>query len=103
VLLRHGWPENVRELEACLKRALVKSPSRVLDEDSLGLPQAEDSEPIYSLKAIRESAELRAVQAALSKASGNLTLAASFLGIDRKVLRDVMERLNLKKADFKGL
>jgi DNA-binding NtrC family response regulator len=103
VLLRHGWPENVRELEACLKRALVKSHSRVLDEDSLGLPQAEDSEPIYSLKAIRESAELRAVQAALSKASGNLTLAASFLGIDRKVLRDVMERLNLKKADFKGL
>jgi len=39
---------------------------------------------------------------ALGKARGNLTLAASFLGIDRKVLRDIMERLGISKEEFKG-
>jgi DNA-binding NtrC family response regulator len=30
-----------------------------------------------------------------------LTLAATILGIDRKVLREIMERLGIKKENFK--
>ena len=100
-LLKYTWPGNVRELENKIQKALLDSSSRVIDEDSLDLPEDPHREQL-SLKAAREEAETRAINHALTKARGNLTLAASFLGIDRKVLRDVMERLGIKKEEFKG-
>jgi DNA-binding NtrC family response regulator len=101
-LLKYTWPGNVRELENKIQKALLNSSSRVIDVDSLDFPEDPDKE-LLSLKAAREQAELKAINLALSKAKGNLTLAASFLGIDRKVLRDIMERLGLRKEDFKAL
>ncbi|MEO6094682.1 MAG: sigma 54-interacting transcriptional regulator [Fibrobacteria bacterium] len=100
-LLKYTWPGNVRELENKIQKALLNSSSRVIDVESLDLPEDPDRE-LLSLKAAREQAEGQAINLALSKARGNLTLAASFLGIDRKVLRDIMERLGIKKEDFKG-
>jgi DNA-binding NtrC family response regulator len=100
-LLKYTWPGNVRELENKIQKALLNSSSRVIDVESLDLPEDPDRE-LLSLKAAREQAEALAINLALSKARGNLTLAASFLGIDRKVLRDIMERLGIKKEDFKG-
>jgi DNA-binding NtrC family response regulator len=100
-LLKYTWPGNVRELENKIQKALLNSSSRVIDVDSLDLPEDPDRE-LLSLKAAREQAEGRAIHMAMAKAKGNLTLAASFLGIDRKVLRDIMERLSIKKEDFKG-
>ncbi len=100
-LLRYTWPGNVRELENKIQKALLNSSSRVIDVESLDLPEDPDRE-LLSLKAAREQAEAQAISLALTKARGNLTLAASFLGIDRKVLRDIMERLGIKKEDFKG-
>jgi DNA-binding NtrC family response regulator len=99
-LLKYSWPGNVRELENKIQKALLDSTSRVIDEDSLDLPEDPDRE-LLSLKAAREQAETRAINLALTKARGNLTLAASFLGIDRKVLRDIMERLGIRKEEFK--
>ena len=101
-LLKYTWPGNVRELENKIQKALLNSSSRVIDVDSLDLPEDPDRE-LLSLKAAREQAEAHAINLALTKARGNLTLAASFLGIDRKVLRDIMERLSIRKEDFKGL
>jgi DNA-binding NtrC family response regulator len=101
-LLKYTWPGNVRELENKIQKALLNSSSRVIDVDSLEFPEDPDKE-LLSLKAAREQAELKAINLALSKAKGNLTLAASFLGIDRKVLRDIMERLGLRKEDFKAM
>jgi DNA-binding NtrC family response regulator len=101
-LLKYSWPGNVRELENKIQKALLDSSSRVIDEDSLDLPEDPDKE-LLSLKAAREQAETRAINLALTKARGNLTLAASFLGIDRKVLRDIMERLGIRKEEFKAI
>jgi transcriptional regulator with GAF, ATPase, and Fis domain len=100
-LLKYTWPGNVRELENKIQKALLNSSSRVIDVDSLDLPDDPGRE-LLSLKAAREQAEAKAINLALGKARGNLTLAASFLGIDRKVLRDIMERLGIKKEEFKG-
>ena len=99
-LLKYTWPGNVRELENKLQKALLNSSSRVIDVDSLDLPDDPGRE-LLSLKAAREQAEAKSINLALGKARGNLTLAASFLGIDRKVLRDIMERLGIKKEEFK--
>ncbi len=100
-LLKYTWPGNVRELENKIQKALLNSSSRVIDEESLDLPDDPGRE-LLSLKAAREQAEGKAINLALGKARGNLTLAASFLGIDRKVLRDIMERLGIRKEEFKG-
>ena len=100
-LLKYTWPGNVRELENKIQKALLNSSSRVIDVGSLDLPEDPDRE-LLSLKAAREHAEAKAINLAMAKAKGNLTLAASFLGIDRKVLRDIMERLNIHKEDFKS-
>ncbi len=99
-LLKYHWPGNVRELENKIQKALLNSSSRVIDAETLDLP-LDDAPELISLKAVREQAELQAVQTAMTKARGNLTLAASFLGIDRKVLRDIMDRLGVRKEEFK--
>ncbi len=100
-LLKYTWPGNIRELENKLQKALINAVSRVIDVENLDLPHDPGAD-LLSLKVARENAESKAIHLALSKARGNLTLAASFLGIDRKVLRDIMERLNIKKDEFKG-
>lgn len=99
-LLKYHWPGNVRELENKIQKALLNSSSRVIDAETLDLPLDEAPE-LISLKAVREQAEMHAIQTAMTKARGNLTLAASFLGIDRKVLRDIMDRLGIHKEDYK--
>jgi transcriptional regulator with GAF, ATPase, and Fis domain len=99
-LLKYHWPGNVRELENKIQKSLLNSSSRVIDAETLDLP-LEAAPELISLKAVREQAELHAIQTAMTKARGNLTLAASFLGIDRKVLRDIMDRLGIKKEEYK--
>ena len=54
-----------------------------------------------TLREAREAVEREVISRALKDTKANLTLAATILGIDRKVLREIMERLNLKKEDFK--
>ena len=54
-----------------------------------------------TLKEAREAVEREVIGNALRDSNANLTLAATILGIDRKVLREIMERLGMKKEDFK--
>lgn len=92
-LLRHGWPGNVRELENCMQRSLLEAGSSRIQPDHLGL--RESGAPIGTLAEVREVAERRAVEIALGKSGGNLTQGAAILGIDRKVLRDLLKRLGM--------
>ncbi|MEK7394321.1 MAG: sigma-54-dependent Fis family transcriptional regulator [Fibrobacterota bacterium] len=93
VLLRHGWPGNVRELENCMQRSLLEASNARIQPEHLGL--REGNVPLGTLAEVREAAERRAVDLALSKSGGNLTQAAAILGIDRKVLRDLLKRLGM--------
>lgn len=100
-LLRHSWTGNVRELENCLQRALLQASGEKLQPEHLGLP--EGSVPLGTLADARESAERLAVEAAMSRSGGNLTQAGAILGIDRKVLRDLLRKLGLyAPADAEG-
>ncbi len=92
-LLRHGWPGNVRELENCMQRSLLEAGPGRIQPEQLGLGEA--SVPMGTLAEVREAAERRCVEAALGKSGGNLTQAAAILGIDRKVLRDLLKRLGM--------
>ena len=93
-LLRHQWQGNVRELENRMQRALLEAGSIRLEAEHFGFADDRPTET-GTLQEAREAAERAAIEKALSRSSGNLTQAGSILGVDRKVLRDVMKRLGI--------
>lgn len=102
-LLSYHWPGNVRELENRIQKALIQAVHGVVQPKDLGLDdtQAIIKESPRTLKEARETVEREVISRALKDSGANLTLAATILGIDRKVLREIMERIGLKKEDFK--
>ena len=103
-LLGYHWPGNVRELENRIQKGLVQAVHGVIQPKDIGLDdvQKEAKESPRTLKEAREAVEREVIARALQDSNANLTLAATILGIDRKVLREVMERLGMKKEDFKN-
>jgi transcriptional regulator with PAS, ATPase and Fis domain len=100
-LMKHGWPGNVRELENRVQKALIQVDEGKIEPLHLGLDKKEAVKSKRTLKEARENAEREVIHQVLTDSRANLTLAASILGVDRKVLRDVMERLSFKKEDYK--
>lgn len=103
-LLGYHWPGNVRELENKIQKALIQAVHGVIQPEDLGLGdlQSQAKESPRTLKEAREAVEREVIGRALKDSNANLTLAATILGIDRKVLREIMERLDMKKEDFKN-
>jgi DNA-binding NtrC family response regulator len=102
-MLSYHWPGNVRELENKVQKALVQAVHGVIQPKDLGLDdmQEQAKESPRTLKEAREAVEREVISRTLKDTNANLTLASTILGIDRKVLREIMERLGLKKEDFK--
>lgn len=103
-LLGYHWPGNVRELENRIQKGLVQAVHGVIQPADLGLDemQKDSKDSPRTLKEAREAVEREVISRALRDSNANLTLAATILGIDRKVLREVMERLGMKKEEFKS-
>lgn len=103
-LLTYSWPGNIRELENKVQKALVQAERSVITPKDLNLDTLRNSvkESPRTLKEAREMADRAVIDSALRDTGGNLTLASTILGIDRKVLREVMERLGIKKEDYKN-
>ena len=102
-MLSYHWPGNVRELENKIQKALVQATRGVIQPKDLGLDgtQSMAKESPRTLKEAREAVEREVIAHALKDSGANLTLASTILGIDRKVLREVMERLGIRKEDYK--
>lgn len=88
----------------CIARPLISTATVVIQPKDIGLDevQKEAKESPRTLKEARETVEREVIGRALQDSNANLTLAATILGIDRKVLREIMERLGIKKEDFKN-
>jgi len=97
LLLAHEWLGNVRELENTLHRAVVLAEGPTLTAADLpasmggrqGEPAAKESTDLTLGACVAravERVERALIQAALSEARGNRTLAAQSLGINRKTL-----------------
>jgi DNA-binding NtrC family response regulator len=98
VLKNYHWPGNVRELENVIQRLVLMTDG--------GLIEIPDLPSLMRFSALRETgfhrplAEVEAeyIRNVLASVGGNKTKAAEILGIDRKTLR---ERLNkIKKKSF---
>ncbi len=93
----HAWPGNIRELQNCVKRAVIMADGNVLRAADFGLAPPE-GDALPTLKDVREEAERDAVVRVLSRANGNLSRAAELLGVSRPTLYDLLNRFGLKEA-----
>jgi two-component system NtrC family response regulator len=102
-LASHDWPGNVRELENRIKRAVVMAEGRYITPENLELQIAGPSDSA-TLKASRDHREKELVRLAMEKADGNVTRAASYLGVSRPTLYQLLARYGFKKKsdDQKG-
>jgi len=102
VLLAHRWPGNIRELQNAVERALIISDGGLLTSEQLGItvrsepsagpvptPPPAAGEPLAEL-------EKRSIVAALQRARGNKSRAASDLGISRTQLYTRLKRLGIE-------
>ncbi|OGH59561.1 MAG: hypothetical protein A3G34_03970 [Candidatus Lindowbacteria bacterium RIFCSPLOWO2_12_FULL_62_27] len=98
VLERRSWPGNIRELQNVVESAAIFAetdaigPDAVRD-DSAGLPPSD-------LSGRRQEAELAAIREALQIEKGNVTRAATRLGLTRRGLQLKLKKLTITPRDF---
>lgn len=93
----HTWQGNVRELENCIKRAIIMAEGSQITATDLGFDVQNDEDlGALKLRQVRDEAERRAVISVLGRANGNIAKAADILGVSRPTLYDLMHRFGLK-------
>ena len=94
----HRWPGNIRELENCIKRAVIMVDGNQITAQDVGLtvPEQSEDDNSFDLRTIREKAERNAIISAMGRVNGNVVKAAEMLGVSRPTLYDLMHRLGLK-------
>ena len=87
------WPGNIRQLRNLVERTVLLTPSPRLHADDFrttaamaGETQQSDSKDTPASPASLDDSERRAVEAAMRTAKGNVTHAASILGVTRQTL-----------------
>ncbi|RYF02053.1 MAG: AAA family ATPase, partial [Oxalobacteraceae bacterium] len=96
---RYEWPGNVREMENCIKRAVIMADGATIVADDLGLPDSDKpAEEPLNLRQVRDEAEYMAIVKALARVDGNIVKASEMLGISRPTMYDLMNRHGIKSA-----
>jgi two-component system NtrC family response regulator len=94
-LLTHKWPGNVRELENRVKRAVIMAEGKTIVPADLELDSPLERYNGKPLREARKALEREIVANALAKAGGNITRAASTLGISRPTLYDLIRKYSI--------
>ena len=92
----YDWPGNIRELENKIKRAVIMSESKNIDNADLDL--SVELALSINLRSARQKAEINAINTALSIADGNISACAKLLGITRPTLYDLIKKYDMKSA-----
>jgi DNA-binding NtrC family response regulator len=94
---KHPWPGNIRELQHAIERAIILSGSNVLQPEDFNFTPASGKEDgqlsldQYNL----EEVEKLLIRKVLKKYNGNITQAASELGLTRSSLYRRLEKYGL--------
>jgi two-component system NtrC family response regulator len=94
----YPWPGNVREMENCIKRAVIMADGATIVADDLGLPGTSAEEEPINLRQVRDEAEYKAIVRALARVDGNIVKASELLGISRPTMYDLMSRHAIKAS-----
>ncbi len=95
---KHPWPGNIRELQHAIERAVILSNSSVLQPEdfTFNTPSGKDSEQPLNLDQFNlDEVEKLLIRKVLKKYNGNITQAASELGLTRSSLYRRLEKHGL--------
>ena len=95
----HAWPGNVREMENCLKRAVIMSEDNRLSAQDLGLAASDPEAMPLNLRQVREVAERDAINKAIARVNGKIARAAELLGVSRPTLYDMLNRFGIQTKE----
>jgi two-component system NtrC family response regulator len=94
-LYAYSWPGNIRELGNVIERSLVLSRGKYLEAESLPRRVRTSSKQFNAdLHSAQDRVSARAVWTALDESDGNKSAAARRLGISRRHLYRVMDRIS---------
>ncbi len=98
VLKDYYWPGNVRELENVIQRLVVMNEGNTIDAPDL--PPLMRFSPVQKAGLDRTMAEVEAehIENVLASVNGNKTQAAKILGLDRKTLRQKLQKMKKNKS-----
>lgn len=106
-LISYSWPGNVRELENVIQKAILLSPQKCIEASVFPTINAENVEPDdnsqkqLTLKEVRFNAEKEAIENALTKTAGNISMASKVLDIDRAWLNKRINDYGIKIEDYR--
>lgn len=96
---KHNWPGNIRELQHALERAIIMSNSQVLQPEDFNFNAQpvnnQDSASVLLDQYNLEDVEKILIRKVLKKYNGNITQAASELGLTRSSLYRRLEKYGL--------
>ncbi len=96
-LEQYRWPGNVRELENRIRRAITLTDNLRITPEDLDLEEPQETQAGPTLKEARDAVEKRVIEQSLAKTGGNITKAATILGVSRPTLHDLISRHDIKK------
>lgn len=95
LLMAYSWPGNVRELQHVVERAVIMADGNQITSEDLQLsPQKFETQVMQTDMALEDMEKLM-VQNAIDKHKGNISRAASELGLTRAALYRRIEKFNL--------
>ena len=97
-LTRHRWPGNVRELRNVMQRAGLLAVGADIQPADLGLPEEGSAAATVAAPADPEL-DRATIEAALARAGGVVSQAATELGLSRQALYRRMDRLGIPRRD----
>ena len=114
LLLSHGWPGNIRELENVVERACVVSQDRVIGPERLVIDFANQPRagrfpvdlrrPLGEyLKEVVSQVERQYIRKALRKTHGHVGRCARLCGLSRRCVTNKLAQYQIDKDDFKTL
>ena len=95
-LREHPWPGNVRELDHAIERAVLLCPETTIRAADLGLKSASSASAPRLEEMGLEEVEKHLIQRVLARHEGNVSHAASALGLSRSALYRRLQKFGLE-------
>jgi DNA-binding NtrC family response regulator len=97
-LVSHRWPGNVRELRNVVERASLDAGDGMIDAADVRFVTTMGGDPDdENSPATLRDVEVKTLRSALVQAGGNVSRAATLLGVSRDTLRYRMEKFGLRR------
>ena len=99
-IAQYRWPGNIRELENAVQRASIMARGQFIEPVVLGIPQPGRVERL-SLREARNRVERQVVVDALTRTRGNISRAATELGVSRPTLHGLLEKHRIDSRELR--